>query len=200
MKQNGFAHAVLIIGLMVALVGALGFIFWQNFIYEEPVMEVVKKNSQTIDSEKTKPRKVLDIKELGKEIDYSDSDYLDLAYEMTSVNRDDKNKFVVAIYSKDLNRRLVEDAKKGTPDLDYSATYWKLGGNRAVYAYYYDETDSTTGAAMVDGVASNIINPANRTDQSKLYVGFMGPGSPSSESLSSENIEFRDWVASKLEG
>lgn len=37
-KQSGFAHAVLIIGLVVALVGALGFIFWQNFIHKEPVV------------------------------------------------------------------------------------------------------------------------------------------------------------------
>lgn len=36
MKQQGFAHAVLIIVLVVALLGALGYIFWQNFIKEEP--------------------------------------------------------------------------------------------------------------------------------------------------------------------
>ncbi len=36
-NQKGFAHAFLIIGLVVALIGALGFVFWQNFIYEEPV-------------------------------------------------------------------------------------------------------------------------------------------------------------------
>lgn len=35
--QKGFAHAVLVIGLIVTLVGALGFIFWQNFIHKEPV-------------------------------------------------------------------------------------------------------------------------------------------------------------------
>jgi len=45
-KQSGFSHAVLIIGLVVALIGVLGFVFWQNFIYEEPVAtktEVVTK-------------------------------------------------------------------------------------------------------------------------------------------------------------
>jgi hypothetical protein len=35
-QQSGFAHAFLIIGLLVALIGALGFVFWQNFIYVEP--------------------------------------------------------------------------------------------------------------------------------------------------------------------
>ena len=34
--QKGFAHAVLLIGLLIALIGALGFIFWQNFIHKEP--------------------------------------------------------------------------------------------------------------------------------------------------------------------
>lgn len=40
MKQQGFAHAVLIVGMAVALIGALGFIFWQNFIYTEPTAKV----------------------------------------------------------------------------------------------------------------------------------------------------------------
>lgn len=47
--QKGFAHALLIIGLVVALVGALGLIFWQNFIHKEPLAKndpiaVTKKN------------------------------------------------------------------------------------------------------------------------------------------------------------
>jgi hypothetical protein len=51
-QQSGFAHAVLIIGLVVALIGALGFVFWQNFIYKEPVTAnnetvIVKKQVNT---------------------------------------------------------------------------------------------------------------------------------------------------------
>ncbi|AHB42134.1 hypothetical protein RAAC3_TM7C00001G0272 [Candidatus Saccharibacteria bacterium RAAC3_TM7_1] len=34
-SQKGFVHVVLIIGLVIALVGALGFIYWQNFIRED---------------------------------------------------------------------------------------------------------------------------------------------------------------------
>lgn len=44
-NQKGFAYAFLIIGLVVALVGALSFVFWQDFIHEQPVAnktEVVK--------------------------------------------------------------------------------------------------------------------------------------------------------------
>lgn len=32
MKQRGSAHALLIIGLVIALVGTLGFVYWQNFL------------------------------------------------------------------------------------------------------------------------------------------------------------------------
>lgn len=49
-SQKGFAHAFLIIGLVVALVGALGFVFWQNFVHKEPVVtntEVVTKPEPT---------------------------------------------------------------------------------------------------------------------------------------------------------
>jgi hypothetical protein len=31
-KQSGFAHIIIVIGLVALLLGALGFIFWQNFI------------------------------------------------------------------------------------------------------------------------------------------------------------------------
>lgn len=36
-QQKGSSHVIIIIGLVVALIGALGFVFWQNFIYKEPV-------------------------------------------------------------------------------------------------------------------------------------------------------------------
>lgn len=53
--QKGFAHAFLIIGLMVAIVGALGFIFWQNFIYKAPetktaTVKTTKKKATVVDS------------------------------------------------------------------------------------------------------------------------------------------------------
>lgn len=53
-QQDGFAHAVLIIGLVVAILGALGFIFWQNFIYQAPetktvTVKTVKKHAPTGD-------------------------------------------------------------------------------------------------------------------------------------------------------
>lgn len=57
-SQKGFAHALLIIGLVIALVGALGFVFWQNFVYKETVAtktEVVKQPDATDKYEPTIP-------------------------------------------------------------------------------------------------------------------------------------------------
>jgi hypothetical protein len=56
-KQKGFAHTLLIIGLALTLMGALGFIFWQNFIYKEPVTtktEFVKGESDKKSSNEPK--------------------------------------------------------------------------------------------------------------------------------------------------
>lgn len=47
-QQHGSVHTLFIIGLAAALTGALGFIFWQNFIREEPVVtetEIVKSDN-----------------------------------------------------------------------------------------------------------------------------------------------------------
>jgi hypothetical protein len=49
-KQTGSAHIVVVIVLVAALLGALGFILWQNFMYETPVHPV---GTQTIDDSKT---------------------------------------------------------------------------------------------------------------------------------------------------
>jgi len=47
-RQTGSAHTFFIIGLVVVLIGVLGFIFWQNFIYKDPTypgaVKVVEEN------------------------------------------------------------------------------------------------------------------------------------------------------------
>lgn len=59
-QQSGFAHAVLIIGLIVALIGALGFIFWQNFIHDGKQSQVKnsvpKANDGNSENKKVKSR------------------------------------------------------------------------------------------------------------------------------------------------
>lgn len=38
-RQKGSAHVIIVSILVIALIGALGFIFWQNFIYNKPAQE-----------------------------------------------------------------------------------------------------------------------------------------------------------------
>lgn len=46
-KQNGSAHVVIIIILVVALICALGFVFWQNFIKSDSTKEITNSGSET---------------------------------------------------------------------------------------------------------------------------------------------------------
>ncbi len=57
-SQKGSAHVVIIAVLVLTLIAALGWIFWQNFIYKEPTIsntEVVKVNQNTAIEEETSP-------------------------------------------------------------------------------------------------------------------------------------------------
>lgn len=52
--QKGSAHVIIVI-LVVALLGTLGFIFWQNFIHKEPVTTKTETPATKVkDSEKSK--------------------------------------------------------------------------------------------------------------------------------------------------
>lgn len=63
-RQSGFAHAILIIGLVIALIGALGFIFWQNFINKEPTV----KDEPVVVTKKEEPQaKIFSVKDYGVE-------------------------------------------------------------------------------------------------------------------------------------
>lgn len=82
-SQNGSAHAVVIIILVVVLVGALGFIFWQNFL-KSPVIEGSRVEG-TQNNEQQPPNEdhasyVLNIPELNLKLDV-DSKLKGLAYQ-----------------------------------------------------------------------------------------------------------------------
>ncbi len=59
-KQKGSAHAIIIICLVTALIGALGFIFWQNFVTKNDdkvsVSEDVSKKKSPSTSENEQPK------------------------------------------------------------------------------------------------------------------------------------------------
>lgn len=52
--QKGSIHAFLVVGLIVALLGALGFIFWQNFIYKQSITN----SESTVATKKNDDKKV----------------------------------------------------------------------------------------------------------------------------------------------
>lgn len=191
-RQNGNILAVVAGIAVVALVGVLVFVAMNN---SKTAQNTTTSQSTTSSSSSN----TLAIKELGKSIDLSGAPYKDITYTMTSVNMDDTSKYVVAIYSKDLNNQLVQEAKKTNSTLDENDTYMKLSANRAVYAYYYTPaTSGSTEPEMVDGIAATIIDPQAKTEASKFYVGFMGPGSSSDSKLNDKNVAFRDWIEANL--
>lgn len=59
-SQKGSAHVILVGAMAVALLGALGFIFWQNFVQKEEVAssEVKTVKDESVDEKTVEPEKV----------------------------------------------------------------------------------------------------------------------------------------------
>ncbi len=68
-SQKGSSHLILIIVLMVALLGALGYIFWQNFMQSKTNTSVTTSNNTSSDAvTKTTVTNELDMPDLGIKI------------------------------------------------------------------------------------------------------------------------------------
>lgn len=65
-SQSGSLHLIIVIVLTVALLGALGFIFWQNFISKSSLISSDNSNVQTKESDDT----ATDSAKKSKEIEY----------------------------------------------------------------------------------------------------------------------------------
>lgn len=84
-NQKGSTHVVIILILVIALLGVLGFIFWQSFIHKE---EPVTKQETTIDTKKSTPevneseRAYLKVNDWG--IKLKSSVVSDLSYKISS--------------------------------------------------------------------------------------------------------------------
>lgn len=183
LNQRGSAHVVVIICLVLALLTSLGWIFYQNFIAgdttkKETELLVVEKDKKTTDSD------TLEIKELGLTVDLKQAPHEDVTYTMTGLDLQQKDKNVIAaIYSKNLNERLVVDARLSSTATERE----KLTCNRAVYAFYQIPDENV-------GAPGEAVDPDNKPEGAELYVGFVGPCAPSDEKLSEESIAFRDWA------
>lgn len=82
LNQKGSVHVILVTCLVIALLFALGWIFWRNFVYKEPVktnsqLLVVKpKTTSSTDSTPTSTTKYLTVKEWGVQFPYQGDDTL----------------------------------------------------------------------------------------------------------------------------
>lgn len=54
-RQSGSAHIVIIIILVVAILGALGFVFWQNFLQPKATPQVITSETSAQTQEKPSP-------------------------------------------------------------------------------------------------------------------------------------------------
>lgn len=72
--SRGSAHAVIIIVLVIALVGVLGFVFWQNFIQKSESTSETQKQQTTsnVNESQSKQEKTLVLSRWGVEIPLTD--------------------------------------------------------------------------------------------------------------------------------
>lgn len=88
-SQNGSAHAVIIIILVAVLVGALGFIFWQNFMNTQKTNRAAEETSRQNDMSSTDTEKVslktLSISEFNIVIHY-DGNLPSMSYDIESTD------------------------------------------------------------------------------------------------------------------
>jgi type II secretory pathway pseudopilin PulG len=179
--QSGSAHVYVVAILVVALIAALGFIFWQNFIKADgnqaDQAAVVTETSQQAESadETAETPQQLDFILNSREVtvDVSDSKYDDVE---TSFNEEGG---YYDVYSVDLLARI--NASNNQP-ADYK------GCNSTVTIDTF-EKDSAAGIYQSYGDANG----------KSVHVGFMGPCQPSSdEALNDEIFAFRDYLQGKV--
>ncbi len=84
-KQTGSAHVIIIVILVIALLGTLGFIFWQNFINNtqktQEATSVEKQETAVSNKTEESNLKTLPVSELGLTIQY-DKTLPDLSYDL----------------------------------------------------------------------------------------------------------------------
>ncbi len=181
-SQTGSAHIVIVIILVVALLGALGFILWQNIINPKSATETVQTSTTTETEEVSEEDAVvpdtIDLT-LNKEaisIDVSDAKYDDIVAEVDASNGYYK------VYSKDLLTRI--NKSNGNPATSTT------GCNATIGVYTYTAKDA---------VAVNETYKAGEIGDESVYVGFLGPCDPSSDAtLSNEMRQFNEYIYGKF--
>lgn len=186
--QQGSMHTVVIIGLVIALIGSLGFIFWQNFVRDDGVSSTTETseqatvndtaNDQTDDisaiSEASKQEVTMIINSREVIVDVSDAEYDDITAEF------DNNKGYYDVYSKDLKARLDAYSAQHAPTMK--------GCNSTVVVDTYSADD-----------VSGQYNKVGEVNGKFVHTGLLGPCDPSGDSaLSNEMFRFRDYFVEKM--
>lgn len=103
--QNGSAHAIVIVLLIVALLGALGFVFYQNFIQKPIDTTPVQSNESTQPSEMKSQRVAFESKIYT----------LDYPVDWTATNEVHEGSSSAVIQNLDKTIRLSFDVSRSTP-------------------------------------------------------------------------------------
>lgn len=180
-NQAGSAHVVITITLVVALIGALGFIAWQNLVAKdaEVAIETMAANDKPLQSadpvsETTSGMLSLTVNSKELTIDVGDSKYNDV------VAIYDEEKGHYDIYSKDLLARV--NTSNGAAAMSTS------GCNVTVVVDSYPADD-----------VSGSYNKVGEANGKFVHAGFLGPCEPTAnEALNNEMYEFRDYVVVKM--
>lgn len=139
-KQTGSAHVVIVTGLILVLVGTLGFIFWQNLMTQKDntTDPIVKQNETSESVVTTEDLKSLSISEFGVTIQYSD-ELPDITYsiEMTDLGTryaDLKSISLVSDKCVDDEGSIAQVIKNSSDDEDQRGVVDKLVLGDSMYA------------------------------------------------------------------
>ena len=183
--NRGSAHAVIIIVLVVALLGTLGFVFWQNFIKKDDTAKTTDTTKQTNDNktaESTTKKaetktdtpaqpsdvKYLVVKEWGVKFPYKGKDtltyeYLDDAIQLISKKLADKYKG-----SCEEGFMFIGRDKEGD---EVSQWYGKKADYLRTYKQLYDSPDPDWAAGKAGGYYYVPVHFHNRCGPNMEKVG-----------------------------
>lgn len=145
-KEEGSALAIFAAVVTTLLIGALAWIFWQNFIYKQPAKEAdkvatVDKKASTEEQKKTQ---YLDVKEFGIKIPLTD-DIVDLAVDpvpdadyvyLVSSSKLGKAMHDIDSTCKTESRRLIGGAFLTNTVREYNHEYARVTVNGITYYLY----------------------------------------------------------------
>jgi hypothetical protein len=141
-KQTGSAHAIIIVILVIALLGTLGFVFWQNFMVEN------KTINPTITSEDKSAEKTNDEKEVDNTKLYNSETY--------SFSYPDKGWIL-----KDANEEQQTSPSISTEK--FTSEPFRIISGAAVYVHSFPFTSTFEQRVKDDEFSANVFSDISKT-------------------------------------